>query len=846
MAFEDISNVTLRVNIVGNPGQLNRTIKATENYNKSVKKTTQSQSNLIGSFTKLRVAIVSAVIAYGVVRGVIEGVVKPAAEMESALVGLAKVSENTGRSFTEMRSAVKDLQEGFGGMIDQATITNSVMKLSSTALTTQQIKEFVKVVADGSAAMGEDFNVQLGLVTRGFRQLNPNVIDNIGLNVRMDLVTTKTAKALGKTRLELTENERLMGLYNEIMEQSYVVSGAFGVQQDTLNGKFSTLKTSLKELAIAIGEAGLNKDIKKITSSFIDWVDGISNAISGVTSFKQSLINDLSPAMVDAYNRGLKLQKILSYLSGTAFIPGYAGVSAAIQPIEQTVTKPELGVSDELGQSSSEIVLSLGDAWSYYKEIMDGINAQSPTTISEFVQVKESIADLKDNIMELGGTEDQLAIFEQFYKDINKADSEAQKLADTIRQDLVNQSFELMNMALEDINLQLAENRKAIEAYEDKISVLFNRRWAGQTEAEKALFKQGLAIKQFKLDNWDVLNAVEDTTAAIKDETKAYQAWLETIDSSIESLIKQGTSKGENITLLLRQLQTARLGISNFSVTKEEKTGIGLSNEEKRLQELELAYEKDKLSYEINYDAKTESLKLWEQTNEDVAQGVNKSLNSTQNQVTYLRNTLGGFLDTEASLINQQNAITTTLAARRREWYLLKEGISPVIDLLDLATTNYNKAKSLSGGTSSRGTDRTPRRTPSGVRPTSENLEFAKQLERDKTPSEVVSELLGYTRLYQTPNYQNSIERGIGSGFGGSGGGIRRYASGGLINKPTLLVAGEAGPEMITPVHTAGGNLDQSTKTFDNRKNMTVIIEGYQKSSEELSSEIQRKFSTLG
>jgi hypothetical protein len=714
MAFEDLNNVTLRINIESDSAKFNEMASAISKYRKSSDEARKANQNLLRSFTRLRVTIVSAIIAYGTLRGAIEGVVKPAAEFQANMVGLERVSKNTGRSFSEMKGLIKDLNHEFGGMVDQATLANAVLKLSSTPLTTEQMKEFIQVVADGATAMGEDFATQLPIVTKGFKQLNPAIIDNIGINVRLERAIARASTELGKNRDQLTENEKQIALFNEIMDEAYSVTGAFSDRQGTLVGQFGRVKAAATETAVAIGEAGLTDALTKATTVVADLVVNLGDLITRFSTFKSDLADLLGPEGVEQFN---KLGSVL---------PGGAGILLSI-----------------FGR-------------------LPGPISESTDELKAFDNAAEETAVDVDN----------LAV------DVDN---------------LANQAFTLMGYAVDDVRDKLKGLKGEISTIQDRIDLLFNRRFAGETAFQRQLLEQELAIKQFKLDNYDILNAVEDVTDGIQRETEAYEAWIESIDQSIKSLIQQGG--GTNISTLLRQFQTARLSASLYRPdTQRQQTK---SAEEVQLAEMEAAYEKDRLAFDINFTAKHDMLDLWKQQNEDVANGVNRSLSSTEEEISDLTGTLSELLRRENWLVKEESVITDSLEARRREWFLLKNEINGVINLLTEASSRYNQATS--------GYDPYP-------------IEY--------------SQPMSSSLPYPLPNYPGSPVA------------QSRAASGGIITKPTMVLAGEGGPEMIMPMHRAGGSLDQS-QSYDNRK-YNIVIPGYEGDKHALANELNRKLKVLG
>lgn len=164
-------------------------------------------------------------------------------ELESSMIAIETVAQRTGRSFGEVRGIISS---SFDVFTDKAKLTSGTMKLLSTSLSTSEIKEFINAVKQGSAAMGMDFNEQLELMARGFKQLTPNLLDNIGVTVYLDDVRRKASQSLGVEVTALTEAQIHHQLLQEILLQTTKYEGLWEAQMDTTKGTLMALNTQYK------------------------------------------------------------------------------------------------------------------------------------------------------------------------------------------------------------------------------------------------------------------------------------------------------------------------------------------------------------------------------------------------------------------------------------------------------------------------------------------------------------------------------------------------------------------------------------------------------------------------
>jgi len=132
------------------------------------------------------------------------------------------ISMTTGRNVSSILSMIERNVDATTKKMD---LMQGTMRLLGTSLSTEQIETFIKQVKDGSRVMGYDFNDAIQLVSRGFRQLNPNILDNIGVNFRLDQVLNSAARRLGKTARELDNTAKEQAVFNEMVKQGLSYQG---------------------------------------------------------------------------------------------------------------------------------------------------------------------------------------------------------------------------------------------------------------------------------------------------------------------------------------------------------------------------------------------------------------------------------------------------------------------------------------------------------------------------------------------------------------------------------------------------------------------------------------------
>lgn len=109
--------------------------------------------------------------------------------------------------------------------------------------------------------------------------------------------------------------------------------GAMRDQMGNLTPAFSNLKTSVKNLQVAIGEAGLNDLIVEATNSMTAFVDSIDAAkvVAAVTEIKEAIqdVNDFIDPITDFLGERMAAPQIEKIMEGAIVGPGFReGLSA--------------------------------------------------------------------------------------------------------------------------------------------------------------------------------------------------------------------------------------------------------------------------------------------------------------------------------------------------------------------------------------------------------------------------------------------------------------------------------------------------------------------------------------
>ena len=131
----------------------------------------------------------------------------------------------------------------------------SVATITSAGLDPSSIEAFGSAARNIALALGRDTTDSLDRLTRGVTKLEPELLDELGLFIRVDEAAEKYALSIGKAASQLTSFEKRLAFQNATLEQAKEKYGSIGESIDV--NPYDKLAAALQDLAKIIG-SGLN------------------------------------------------------------------------------------------------------------------------------------------------------------------------------------------------------------------------------------------------------------------------------------------------------------------------------------------------------------------------------------------------------------------------------------------------------------------------------------------------------------------------------------------------------------------------------------------------------------
>ena len=274
--------------------------KSRDAYNRREKGAANISSNQTKNFSKMQQGIDGGGGSGGLVRAyallaanvfaltAAFGVLSRSAQIDTLTQSMEILSTTGG---TYIKNLAKDMQEASGFAIDLAQAFSQVSLASSAGLSTKEIEGLTKVAKGAAISLGRNLPDAMDRIFRGAIKLEPEILDEIGLFVRVDEAAQKYARNNNKVVSSLTQVEKRQAFLNEILDQGLkkFEEYAEGIKPDP----YVRLGAALGD--IAQGGLSLVNTVFGPLLSFLAESRTILTAVFGVLVF--SLIKKAIPAL---------------------------------------------------------------------------------------------------------------------------------------------------------------------------------------------------------------------------------------------------------------------------------------------------------------------------------------------------------------------------------------------------------------------------------------------------------------------------------------------------------------------------------------------------------------------
>ena len=274
------------------------------------------------------------------------GVLQRAAAVDKLTESMDILSSRGGQNIEALS---RKLKEASGNAIALDMAFRQVSLASSAGLNTAEIEGLTTVAKGAAISLGRDLPDALDRIFRGAIKLEPEILDEIGLFVRVDEAAKKYAQQLGRTVTSLSQADKRQAFLNEILDQGI---DKFEEYADTVEpDAFTQLAASLTDIAVS-----MTKFFTKFLDPFIKFLAENTVVLGTVFALiAGALLNKAIPA-VGQFMLGSQAAAEAAKLEAEEYIQGVTEkANAGIEQAKREARETEAIINKKLQKEQARI-----------------------------------------------------------------------------------------------------------------------------------------------------------------------------------------------------------------------------------------------------------------------------------------------------------------------------------------------------------------------------------------------------------------------------------------------------------------------------------------------------------
>lgn len=302
-------------------------LSASKGFSKMKETMGGGSSGLVGAYATLAANVFAATAAFNALR--------TAAQVDTLIEGFTFLGNQAGKSSLQ-------IAEGIRQVTDNAISLETALRSASIAVTsgfrTDQIAQLTEVARNASIALGRNMTDSIDRLFRGVAKLEPEILDELGILVRLDTAVTEYAASLNKSATSLTDAERRQAFLNATIDQG---TKKYGALSDAVKpNQFDQLSAAFEELT----RKGL-KLINTVFAPFLNIIAGSSSAmIGGLVLFGSTILTTMIPALGNMAKKQTQVANSAKFMAAEAANAGkVAAQTAKIDLVRGSKAKTKSG-----------------------------------------------------------------------------------------------------------------------------------------------------------------------------------------------------------------------------------------------------------------------------------------------------------------------------------------------------------------------------------------------------------------------------------------------------------------------------------------------------------------------
>lgn len=217
-----------------------------------------------------------------------------AADVTNMVKGLDQLGAASGRNLGTLS---KQLAAATDNAISLQEAMAATAQASAGGMSSENILRLGKVAKQASQALGIDMTNAVSRLSRGITKIEPELLDELGIMVRVDKAAQDYARTVGKTAASLTDFERRQAFANAVLQQGEEKFGNIKLDANP----YQKILASIQNLS----QAGLEL-VNKVLGPIADYLSKSPTALTGVLAGIATLLLRQALPAITSWREGLK------------------------------------------------------------------------------------------------------------------------------------------------------------------------------------------------------------------------------------------------------------------------------------------------------------------------------------------------------------------------------------------------------------------------------------------------------------------------------------------------------------------------------------------------------------
>ena len=139
-----------------------------------------------------------------------------AARAEQTITGVNALANAIGESGPKILKSIQEITKGQLSLVQSAELANLAL---SSGFSGKQIENLAGIALKASRALGRDLTDSFNRLVRGVAKLEPELLDELGIFVRIEPAAEAYATTIGKVASQLSNFEKRQAFANAVAEE---------------------------------------------------------------------------------------------------------------------------------------------------------------------------------------------------------------------------------------------------------------------------------------------------------------------------------------------------------------------------------------------------------------------------------------------------------------------------------------------------------------------------------------------------------------------------------------------------------------------------------------------------